>query len=108
MRREFDEGAAANAHLTPFKGRLHNYRNFSSPSNVKALGGRRVLAQGTGSGTLTDTKVDTEVSYVPEIFRVEAHPNTARSDKTKKRKGSNSIGHSISLGGKSVRCGLQF
>lgn len=62
--------SVANANLTLFKHRLHNYREFGTPGNVKGLGGKIVSAQGIGSVTLTGSNemkyTVKDVLYVPQ------------------------------------------
>src|SRR5436305_6824472 len=64
---------AANAYITPFKERLHNYREFLNSNEkvaVKGFAGKAEIARGTGSITLTDKAGNRftlkDVVYVPE------------------------------------------
>src|SRR5271155_3300437 len=46
--------SAANAFITPFKERLHNYRHYKEEVQVKGFDGKPEVAVGSGSITLTD------------------------------------------------------
>jgi hypothetical protein len=48
--------SASNAHITPFRFIIRNYRPFAKPFSVVGIGGKSVLALGKGSVTLTDKK----------------------------------------------------
>jgi len=62
--------SAANAHITPYKAKLHNYHEFTNQVRVKGFAGKTELARGTGSITLTDHSGKRitlkDVVYVPE------------------------------------------
>ena len=63
--------SAANAYITPFKNRLHNYRDFANQRiQVKGFASKTELARGTGSITLMDSTGKrvtlNDVVYVPE------------------------------------------
>ena len=62
--------SAANAYITPFKEKLHNYHEFTNQVRVKGFAGKTELARGTGSITLTDRSGKRitlkDVVYVPE------------------------------------------
>ena len=62
--------SAANAHITPFKEKLHNYQEFTNQVQVKGFSGKPEVAQGTGSITLIDRTGKRvtlkDVVYVPE------------------------------------------
>ena len=62
--------SAANAYITPFREKLHNYREFTNQVRVKGFAGKTKLARGTGSITLTDRSGKQitlkDVVYVPE------------------------------------------
>src|SRR5271156_2073590 len=62
--------SAANAFITPFKERLHNYRHFKEEVQVKGFDGKPEVAVGSGSITLTDHRSNrqtlNDVIYVPE------------------------------------------
>ena len=61
--------SAANAFITPFKERLHNYRQFKEEVQVKGFDGNPEMAVGSGSITLTDHRGNrltlNDVVYVP-------------------------------------------
>jgi len=62
--------SAANAYITPFKEKLHDYREFTDRVEVKGFAGKIQTAKGSGSITLIDAigKRITlkDVVYVPE------------------------------------------
>ena len=63
--------SGANAYITPFKKRLHNYRQFQNGRvRVKGFAGKLEYARGMGSTTLTDASGNkatlNDVVYVPE------------------------------------------
>jgi hypothetical protein len=61
---------AANAFITPFKERLHNYHQFKEEVQVNGFGGKPEVAVGSGSITLIDSygnrQTLNDVVYVPE------------------------------------------
>ena len=61
--------SVANAFITPFKERLHNYRHFKNQVQVKDFDGKPEVAVGSGSITLTDYRGNRQtlnnVVYVP-------------------------------------------
>src|SRR5436190_14964907 len=63
--------SAANAYITPFKERLHNYREYPNQGvRVKGFAGKTETARGKGTMTLTDNAGNRltlkDVVYVPE------------------------------------------
>jgi Integrase core domain len=62
--------SASNAHITPHKDRIENYRSLDRVGTVKGFGGKSVTAHGSGSVTLTDANnvryTIKDVLYVPE------------------------------------------
>src|SRR5271170_1104551 len=62
--------SAADAFITPFKERLRNYRSFQDEVEVKGFAGKKEMAIGYGSLTLTDDQGNrqtlNDVVYVPD------------------------------------------
>ena len=62
--------SAANAFITPFKEKLHNYRHFKEEVQVKGFDGKPEVAVGPGSITLTyhrgNRQTLNDVIYIPE------------------------------------------